>query len=272
MHKVGKSFYGDLIENAKRFRLVGPAYKSMPPEQRGYFSIATAPQCAGPMAALYDDGVREVGIIGSKQVLKSVVGNVWLPYVMEHDPDDMLVLFENAEKAKAFATRRVMPVIRAHPALAAKLEQETGDRHDMTRTKIISAGMTLTCAPLNDSNVSTFTCRYIWISESWQHGSDGLLDKAIGRSERFWDRRKILVESQAGLAGEDLHRWTQRAHRVPLTWACPHCGGRQAWECGHEFGNARGSEFKARLPRNRVLEILTKHGCEGELEEVMKGQ
>jgi phage terminase large subunit GpA-like protein len=221
---LGQSFFGDIVSNAKRFRLVGPAYSSMPPEQNRYFRLESAPQTAGPFAAMFDYIVREVGIIGSKQVLKSIVGNVWLPYVMEHDPDDMMVLFENAEKGQAFATRRVMPVIREHPTLSARLEQETTDRHDMTRTKIISSSMTLTCAGLNESAVSTFTCRYIWISESWQHGNDGLLFKAIGRSERFWDRRKILIESQAGLADCDLHRWSQTAHRVPLTWECPFCG------------------------------------------------
>jgi hypothetical protein len=248
LRKFGRSFEGDLIDNAKRFQLAGPAYKSMPPEQDGYFSIESAPQCAGPLAALHDPAVREVGIVGSKQVLKSIVGNLFLPYVMEHDPDDMAVFLENEEKCKAFAVRRVMSVIKAHPVLKARMESETDDRHDITRTKIILSSMTLTCAPLNESNVSTFTYRYIWISESWQHESDGLMYKAIGRSERFWDTRKILIESQAGMAKCDLHRWTQTAHRVPLTWLCPFCGGIQTWECGHELGNQRQRGFVPRQP------------------------
>lgn len=239
-----KPFRGDLLENAKRFRLVGPAYRSMPPEQGGYFSIETARQLAGPLAALHDSSVREVGIIGATQVLKSVAGNVWLPHIMEHDPGDALVLFENDDKAQDFASRRLMPTILGHPNLSARLEDETDMRHDVTRTKIISPSMSLLCGGLNDSNVSTFSYRYVWVSESWQHKSDGMLFKAIKRTDRYADSCKILIESQAGLAGEDLHTWTRGAHSVPLTWECPCCCGRQTWE----FQQLRPADFKT-LPR-----------------------
>jgi hypothetical protein len=239
---VGHTFRGSIIDNAKRFRLTGPAYNSMPQEQDGYFSIETARQLAGPFAALLDDGVREVGIVGATQVLKSVCGNVWLPYVMEHDPGDALVVFEADDKALSFADRRLMPTIKAHPTLFARIEQETGTRHDVTKTKIVSNSMSLTVGGLNDTTVSTFSYRYVWVSESWQHGSDGLLMKAIKRADRFPDTCKILIESQAGLAGEDLHNWAKGCHQVPLTWECPHCDGRQTWE----FAQLRGEDFKAR--------------------------
>lgn len=241
-------FRGTVVENAKRFRLVGAAYKSMPPEQDGFFWLETARQLTGPLAALSDDQVREVGIIGATQVLKSVAGNVWLPCVMEHDPGDALVLFENDEKGLDFAVRRLMPTIKAHPNIKARLESETGNRHDVTRTKIRLTSMSLDVGGLNDSNVSTFSYRYIWISESWQHHDDGMLMKAIKRADRYRETCKILVESQAGLAGGDLHRWAKAGHVVPLTWECPHCAGRQTWECTNEFANVRTDDFVP-LPR-----------------------
>src|SRR5664279_862050 len=135
---IGRTFRGDIIENAKQFRLRGPAYNSMPAEQDGFFRIESARQLAGPLEALADDGVREVGIIGAIQVLKSVAGNVWLPHVMEHDPGDALVAFENDEKALSFADKRLMPTIRAHPTLSARIERETDNRHAVTKTKIVS--------------------------------------------------------------------------------------------------------------------------------------
>lgn len=240
--RMGRTFRGEIWENARRFRLVGPAYKSMPKEQDGYFWLESARHLEGPLRALNDPAVREVGIIGATQVLKSLAGNLWVPTVMEHDPDDMLILFENDDKAAEFALRRLMPTIKQHPQLSARLEEETESRHDVTGTKIKSASMSLLCGGLNDSNVSSFPYRYVWISESWQHGSDGMLDKARKRTDRFPDSKKILIESQAGLEGEDLHRWTLTAHEVPLTWACPCCGGRQTWE----FSQLRPESFQKR--------------------------
>lgn len=250
-----KPFRGSIVENARRFRLVGAAYKSMPPEQDGYFSIESARQLTGPLLALGDDQVREVGIIGATQVLKSVAGNVWLPYVMEHDPGDALVLFENDDKGQDFAARRLMTTIRAHPTISARLENETNTRHDVTRTKIISASMSLLVGGLNDSNVSTFSYRYIWVSESWQHHDDGMLMKAIKRADRYRDTCKILIESQAGMAGGDLHRWASGGYVVPLTWECPYCDGRQSWECTNEFGTQRPADFVPR-PRKPVTSVV----------------
>jgi hypothetical protein len=45
------------------------------------------------------------------------------------------------------------------------------------------------------------------------------------------------------MEGEDFARECDLAVRVPLTWACPHCGGRQEWE----FSQKRAEEFKCRM-------------------------
>jgi phage terminase large subunit GpA len=245
-------FRGGIAENAKRFRLTGSAYKSMPVEQDGYFDIETARHLIGILEALHDDGVRVVFIIGATQVFKSIVGNIWVPFVMEHDPDDMLVLFEDDPKAKDFAQKRLMPTIQKHPVLSARLDEETENRHQMTMTKIVATSMSLHCGGLNDGNVSTFSFRYIWVSESWQHKSDGLLRKAMARADRFAESCKILVESQAGMTGEDLQMEASKAHRVPLKWRCPFCDGEQSWECEREFGILRPDDFVARKPMGRA--------------------
>ena len=229
--------------NARRFRLPGSAYKALHenfPEQGGSFWIESARHLAGPLRALADPQVRKVFIVGATQCIKSVVGDIWTPYVMEHCPGNMLVLFETDPKAQAFCDTRLMEVIRAHPILSERLAEVTRrNRFDVTTTKIKMSGMTLDAGGLNDSNVSTFSYQYVWVSESWQAKSNGLLRKAIKRADRFPDSCKILIESQAGLADEDLHTEAKNAHPVPLTWACPFCGGRQQWD----FTRLRGEDF-----------------------------
>lgn len=237
-------FRGEIWDNCARFRLVGSGYKALYenyPEQDGHFNIATARHLAGPLRALRHPDVRKVFIIGAVQCLKSIAGDVWIPYLMEHEPRATLVLFEDDPKAKLYCASRLMDTLYAHPVLKQQIAEI--DRHDATNTKIKLASMVLQVAGLNDGNVSSLSWPNIWISEAWQHQNDGLLVKAIKRADRFPDTCKILIESQPGLAGEDLHREAGAAHPVHLTWACPFCGGRQTWETPNEFGRLRPDEF-----------------------------
>lgn len=229
--------------NARRFTLPGSAYKSLHenfPEQGGSFWIESARHLAGPLRALADPAVRKVFIIGATQVLKSVAGDIWIPYVMEHSPGNALVVFETDPKAQAFCDTRLMETIKSHPVLKERLAEVTRrNRFDVTTTKIKMAGMTLDAGGLNDSTVSTFSYQYVWVSEAWQAKSNGLLRKAFKRADRFPDTCKILCESQAGMAGEDLNIEAKNAHPVPLTWSCPFCGGRQSWD----FARLRPEDF-----------------------------
>ena len=234
----GRTYRGTIAENARRFRLVGKAYEAMPPEQNGYFDLASARHLAGPLRALQDPAVRIVMIIGATQVLKSVVGDIWVPYVMEHLQRNLLVLFEDDPKAKNYCEVRLMPTVKNHPAIADVLREDV-DRFDNKKTFIKLPTSTTQVGGLNEGNVSTLSWPCIWISEAWQHKSDGLLAKAIKRADRFPHDAKILIESQPGLAGEDLEVLARTAHPVPLTWACPYCGGRQAWD----FSRLRPQDF-----------------------------
>lgn len=231
LHSLGESFRGQIYENARRFRLIGKAYESIPREQDGYFDIQSARQLEGPLRGLLDFSVRMVFIIGATQVLKSVVGDIWIPYLLEHDLRNILVLFETDAKALVYCDTRFMDTIKRHPVLSPLLSEV--NRHDVTKTEIKFAGAKLIVGGLNDSNVSSLSWPILWISEAWQHGTDGLLWKAFKRTDRFPNDHKILCESQASVAGADLHVASREAHQVPLTWECPACSGRQTWEWKH---------------------------------------
>ena len=247
-------FKGEIWENARRFRLVGAGYKSMPAEQGGFFDIATANHLRGPLRALNDPYVRTVFLIGATQCLKSVCGDLWIVHLVEHESDSILCLFEDDPKAELYAKTRCMDTVKQHPKIVEMIsgimvEDKTMGRFNITGTQIKFAGSRLLkICGLNDGNVSSLSWRFIWVSEAWQHKADGLLKKAIRRADRFAENCKIFIESQAGLAGEDLHGEASAAHPVPLTWACPYCGGRQTWECAHEYASVRPADFVPRKP------------------------
>lgn len=244
--KTARPFRGEIWENASRFKLVGKAYEAMPADQNGHFIIASARHLIGILRALLDPAVRTVIIIGATQVLKSIVGDIWVPFIIEHAPRNMLVLFEDDPKAKKYCDVRLMDTIKRHPFISDVLREDV-DRNDATKTFIKLPSMTIMVAGLNDGNVSTLSWPLIWVSEAWQHKSDGLLRKAIKRADRFPDDCKILIESQPGMAGEDLHTEAKSAHQVPLTWACPLCGGRQEWEFGGD-DQLRPEGFVSKTP------------------------
>jgi len=247
--QIKSPFRGGMVENCARFKFIGGGYKSMPPEQDGHFCIETARQLAGPMAALIDDLVRVVNIIGATQVLKSVCGDAWVVYCMEHILLPMLVLFEDDDKADLYCGMRLMDTVRGHPEIAKLIaESKKESRHNITGTWLKIAGVELLVAGLNEGNVSTLSWPLIWISEAWQHGVDGLLEKAFKRADRFAETCKILNESQAAVAGSDLHSKVAAAHAVPLVWRCPACDGEQTWEWQH-WNHRRADDFVARPPR-----------------------
>lgn len=238
---IARPYRGTIWENASRFKLIGKAYDALNrnyPEQRGHFKIETANHLRGPLTALQDPNVRKVFVIGATQVLKSVIGDIWIPFIIEHIQRNILVLFETDAKGLLYCDTRFMETIKQHPVISKWLA--TVDRHNVNKTEITMPAMKLLVGGLNESNVSSLSWPMIWISESYQAQSNGLLRKAIQRADRFPKDCKILIESRAGLAGEDLHTESKGAHQVPLTWACPHCGGRQEWK----FHNERPADFK----------------------------
>ena len=246
---IGKKFRGTLIDNAKRFRLRGSGYDAMPKQQDGYFKIETARQITGPLLAMTDDAVRENYIIGATQVLKSMVGDLWVPYWFEHVLLPMLVLFEDEGKADLFCSRRLMDTLKFHPKIkklmAASLKES---RFNVAGTWFKIANAELLVCGMNDGNVSTLSWPAIWISEAWQKGKTGLLEKAFKRADRYPDTYKILCESQAGETDSDLAAKVKVAHPVPLEWECPACGGIQTWEWRH-WNHRRPADFKPREQR-----------------------
>lgn len=248
---LGKTFRGGIAENCLRFRFEGTGYDSMDvavPEQDRHIWLSSCRHLTGPFLALLDPMVRLVHIIGATQVLKSIAGDAWVVYAMEHIQKSMLVLFDSEDKADLYCEKRLMETLKNHPVLSKMFEEaKKEDRHAVCGTWIKTALATLLVAGLNDKNASTISWEYIWLSEMWLTGNSGLQWKAYKRTDRFPDTHKILNESQASMVGTDLHISAREAHQVPLRWPCLACGGFQTWEWQH-WNFKRPADFVPRDP------------------------
>jgi len=243
---IARSFRGSIADNCKRFKLVGDGYRSMPAEQDGHFCIESARHLNGPLLALLDGFVRFVHVIGATQVMKSLCGDIWAVYLLEHLCAAMLVLFEDDPKADLYCQHRAIETVKKHPVLARMIAVAMEEnRFGTTGTRIKTPYSSLLVAGLNDGHTSSLSWQYLWISEAWQHPKDGLLFKAFKRADRFENTCKILNESQASIAGTDLHRAVKDVLQVPLVWRCPACNGEQSFEWRH-WSFKRPDDFKPR--------------------------
>src|SRR5438477_8495878 len=226
---AAQEFLAEAIRSAwsPPFRGTIPEYASVLNLQNGYavkgaFDIATARHLEEPFAAIRDPRVRLVSIQGAVQTLKSLIADIVVPYWIEHDPGDILWLFEDDPKARLYAESRAMPLIRSIPGIYRMLQDV--DRHEKTKTKIRFSHCNLVIAGLNEGNVQSISYRYVIIDEGWMARANGLIQQAIYRTTQYPDTKKILVLGQGGIEDEEADTLHKETDCRELLFACPFCG------------------------------------------------
>lgn len=217
-----ESYRGDIYEYANTIDL-GRGYAV-----KGRFDINTARHLIEPFRALRNPAIRVVVVQGAVQTVKSLLADLWVPYLIEHDPGDILWLFEDDAKAKYYAETRAMPLIQSIPSIAKMLESV--DRNDKTKTKIKFSHMNLVMCGLNEGNVQSISWRYVIIDESWMARANGLIRQAKDRTKQYPDTSKILILGQGGVEGEDADTEYKQTDQGLLHYNCPACGGSQPFE------------------------------------------
>lgn len=192
-----------------------------------HFEIDTARQLIGPFKALRDPNVPLVMQQKAAQTLGSLVWDLWAHYLLVHTDYTRIIIFlENDQKAKLYCDSRLMPTLKANPDISPFLPSGA-DRFDDKKTDIIlTNGKMIRVCGLNETNASSLTWQVVIIDEGWQHGRDGLQQKAMDRNKQVANKKTFIV-GQAGKAKEDQDMVWQRVRQVPVTWACPCCLGRQ---------------------------------------------
>jgi hypothetical protein len=194
-----------------------------------HFEIDTARHLIGPFKAILDPNVRIVMLLKAAQTAGSLVWDLTVHYMLVHSPYMRIkVLMDCEEKARTYCVQRLMETLKSNPDIAPLLP--TGlDRFGVTDTELrLLNGKTLFVGGLNETNASSLPADVMILDESWLHQSDGLTKKAVNRVKQSQKNGKLIIVGQAGNKGEDQDKiWDGLDMRVPLTWACPCCGGRQ---------------------------------------------
>ena len=216
-----------------------------------HFEIETARQLIGPFKALLDPNVDLVMLLKAVQTLGSLVWDLTLHFLVLHSPFMRIKVFiDSIEKTTRYCDDRLMPTLKRNPDIAPMLPSGA-ERHDATKTTInFLNGKTIEILALNDSNASSLSADFVVIDEGWEHGGDGLMQKAMDRTKqaRATGHVKVFIVGQAGNKDEDQDKiWQGLDKRVRATWRCPCCNSAQTFG---EYGPTilRPADFVARPP------------------------
>lgn len=219
----GVPFRGEIYEYGRQIDLQnGYALK-------GNFEVERSRYLIEPFKALRDPRIRQVVIIKAVQTGGSLLADIWVPYIIRWDPGELLWLFQDDDFAGKYMDERFIPGCLKQAPGVKEMLSESG-KFALQRKQFLLPQMSAMIGGLNEGNCQGLSKRFVIITEGWLAKSNGLISQAKARTTYFPYTSKILIESQAGVEGEDLDIEWKSSNQQELHFNCPHCGKSQPFE------------------------------------------
>lgn len=205
------------------------------------------------------------------KTVKSFTGEVCAAEHVCHASGDFAIFFATGETADVGATTRILDFFRGIPAFARKLAG-IQSRFDDTKGALKFPDKTLFLLAANMSNTQQKNLGGLLFQDAFLSEATGMITEMVARTTQYQKEAIIFLESQGGEKGHDFDEAYEKTDQRELHVNCPCCGTSHIWnwKAFDEQSMTRPENFTARLPREKVLEILTKYGCEGQIEEVAR--
>lgn len=214
----------------------------------GPLDVRTCPMIKGPMRALRKRTVRNVVVMAGVQCLKTLIGELWLLWLVPNDPGPTQWLQPDNDEARQHAKERFLVLMEKFPAVH---RYYTASRDDKTQDFIKFAHMFLRVEgvvgdrppALQRKSIKNQMRSEVWQANKWTLGK---LQEADGRLTQFVHNSKTYTESQAGydasLNVDDMHAAYLAGDQNELTFACLGCGFRQpfVWSIKRADGTRAG--------------------------------
>jgi hypothetical protein len=221
-------FTGEIYEYAANFDL-----------QRGYavkgpFDVSSSKYLIAAFKALRDPKIRTECILKAIQTFGSgAASDLYVPYLIEHDPGDTLWLFgQGNDAAVEQFESRILPAWWTHPTLRQWLL--AAGRFGITQNGVLMPHMGVTISGLSEGNVHSKSIRYLIVDELWLEAEKpqlaGLIEKAIGRTGAYPLTHKIVIISQGGITGTDWDKKWLQTNQQRWAWQCDGCKKHQIFE------------------------------------------
>lgn len=193
----------------------------------GGFDVSKVPFCRAVFQALFDPTVREVTSMSGVQCIKTLIGEIFLLWQIVNNPGPMQWLQPTDDDAQKHCEERFNSLMAACPAVAALF---TGNRHEkkiasvIFKTGFLRMEGAASLGNLQRKSIRTQMCSEVWL---WQKDR---LSEAAGRLTQFPYNSKRYIESQAGIADDDLHLSFKAGDQNVWSFRCIACGHVQPWE------------------------------------------
>ncbi|MGD9470623.1 MAG: terminase gpA endonuclease subunit [Novosphingobium sp.] len=207
------------------------------------YDPAALPYLAEIMDALSDPETSEVGDMGPAQAGKSLIGEAWIGWSIEHDPADFLTCQPDKALMQDFVVRRINPLIANAPVLKAQLlPTASADNIFLKQFR----GMLLTSIwPVG----SQFRARPVprgWLDDYDQFPDDiedqGSAIKLLdGRQTTFEGRDTKLVSSSPAKEKGGIEAFVASGTDERLQPICPECGDRIELDLARDLKFDRGT-------------------------------
>lgn len=186
----------------------------------------------GPMMAVTEDGVQTISLMVCTQTLKTSLQENVLGYYAHLDPCPMLLCQPKDEAAKSFSKERLIPMIKASPALRGLFHSDKTRKSDDTiQYKAFTGGFLALVSAGSPTNLAMRAIRVTLLDEidKYETTKEGdPVELAEERTATFTDSAlRIRACSPTILETSRIYAsFMAGDQRVPLV-RCPHCG---EWE------------------------------------------
>jgi hypothetical protein len=215
----------------------------------GAFDVSISRHFIAPFEALQDPHVREINVCAPPRDGKTLLADLWLPWIIENDPGPFLGVFQKDDIAKEHCELRTRPILQSVPGILARWPTDYRDRLQ----EMLFAEMPVFIWGPAVNNLQSKGFRFVWLDESWLY-SKGTIGEAKARLGDFvkLGLDKFLATSQGGFAedlGEKENRdWYDQFHSGELfEWhvQCRHCHQFHApvWSGEHKDGPRKGQRY-----------------------------
>lgn len=191
--------------------------------QNGAFRVGGSRYLLEPLAALQDDAVRQVVVIAPVRGGKTLLWDLWLPWIVANDPGPCMYSTLTDELAAAHCEARTMPILETCDPVVKLFSDDRFKKR--TQDIIFRNGMPFWATGQALSNFQAKGIRFLCLDEVWQW-EPGRLPEAKSRLGDFekLGTSKCLILSQGGNVQDDLYVEWQTSDRREWSVRCLSCG------------------------------------------------
>lgn len=254
-------------EWADRHRVLDPLFSN----EHGPWRTARVPHAREWMDSAAQPWVRQITIVGGTQVGKSEAMNNVVGYYVHHRPSPTMFVLPSEKLCRMAAERRILPMIRSSPALAAELTERKRDAK--TLEIALRRSVIYLRSAQSPGSLASVPVRLVIGDETekwpiWSGDEASPLALVRERTRTFWDHVVMLActpKLRGGLIDREFRAGDQRRFHVE----CPHCHAWQPFEWHHVQWDREKIRTADEMRRARQAYYRCPH-CRGAIDDHQK--